>query len=506
MNKLLMLGIGLISSSIILAQDVTDAVRYSIDEIQGTARFRAMSGAFGALGGDMSAVNINPAGSAIFNNSHASLTLGYFDENSDVTYFNTTNDASTNNFDLNQLGAAFVFINRNPNSPWNKFTFSMAYDRSADYDKDWLASGINPTTSIGEYFYAYADGQRLDEISALPGETISEAYNEIGRFFGFENQQAFLGFEGFIFNPVSDTDDNTAYTRNFAGSNFEQNYAFASRGYNGKLAFNLASSYEDRLYFGVNLNAHFINYERSTFLRETNDNASSSIRRVDFENNLLTTGSGFSFQLGGIAKLTEEFRVGLSYNSPTWYRINEETTQYLATSRIEDGTNINQVVSPNVINIFPEYKLQTPGKLTGSLAYVFGQKGLISFDYMIKDYANAKFRPTSDVFFSDLNNEINNRLQNAVAYRVGGEYRHKQFSFRGGYRFEESPYADNTFYGDLTGYSFGLGYNFGNVTADFSFSQAERDLNYQLYNVGLTSEANIQSRFTDVVLSLAFNI
>ena len=68
MNKLLMLGIGLISSSIILAQDVTDAVRYSIDEIQGTARFRAMSGAFGALGGDMSAVNINPAGSAIFNN------------------------------------------------------------------------------------------------------------------------------------------------------------------------------------------------------------------------------------------------------------------------------------------------------------------------------------------------------------------------------------------------------------------------------------------------------
>ena len=70
-----MLSIGLISTSLILAQDITDAVRYSMDEIQGTARFRAMSGAFGALGGDMSSVNINPAGSAIFNNSHASLTL-----------------------------------------------------------------------------------------------------------------------------------------------------------------------------------------------------------------------------------------------------------------------------------------------------------------------------------------------------------------------------------------------------------------------------------------------
>ena len=62
MKKLLMLCIGLVSSSFILAQDITDAVRYSMDEIQGTARFKAMSGAFGALGGDMSSVNINPAG------------------------------------------------------------------------------------------------------------------------------------------------------------------------------------------------------------------------------------------------------------------------------------------------------------------------------------------------------------------------------------------------------------------------------------------------------------
>ena len=51
-------------------QDLTDALRYSTGETQGTARFKSMSGAFGALGGDMSAVSINPAGSAIFNLSH----------------------------------------------------------------------------------------------------------------------------------------------------------------------------------------------------------------------------------------------------------------------------------------------------------------------------------------------------------------------------------------------------------------------------------------------------
>jgi hypothetical protein len=39
-------------------------LRYSQDNLNGTARFRAM-GAFGALGGDLSSLNVNPAGSAI---------------------------------------------------------------------------------------------------------------------------------------------------------------------------------------------------------------------------------------------------------------------------------------------------------------------------------------------------------------------------------------------------------------------------------------------------------
>ena len=146
MKKLLILSIGLLSTSYILAQDITDAVRYSMDEIQGTARFKAMSGAFGALGGDMSSVNINPAGSAIFNLSHASLSLGIFNTKNDIDYFDGKNSSSNSNFGLNQLGAAFVFENTNVNSDWKKFSLSVAYDRSADYDDDWVASGINPNT------------------------------------------------------------------------------------------------------------------------------------------------------------------------------------------------------------------------------------------------------------------------------------------------------------------------------------------------------------------------
>ena len=66
MKKLNLIFIGIFATSLINAQDISDAIRYSQNEVQGTARFRALSGAFGALGGDMSAVNINPASSAVF--------------------------------------------------------------------------------------------------------------------------------------------------------------------------------------------------------------------------------------------------------------------------------------------------------------------------------------------------------------------------------------------------------------------------------------------------------
>ena len=508
MKKLLMLSIGLISTSFVLAQDITDAVRYSIDEIQGTARFKAMSGAFGALGGDMSSVNINPAGSAIFNYSHASLSLGFFNTKNDVNYYDGNNSSSNANIDLNQLGAAFIFENSEKNSPWKKFTLSVAYDRSADFDNEWQARGTS-TNSIDNYFLAYTNNSEIPFgiLKLQNGENIEQAYANIGGISnGYASQQAFLGYWSGIIDPENLDDetnnDETNYVSNIASGDFDQIYSYASNGYNGKLAFNFAVDYNNKLFLGLNLNSHFIDYEKLTRLRETNSNDDSIVNNVVFDNLLSTTGSGFSFQLGAIAKITNELRIGLSYNSPTWYSISEELVQGIDSNNADPEINYISTV----INIYPDYKLQTPGKVTGSLAYVFGKKGLISFDYSLKDYSNSKFRPSSDAVFSDLNNNINDYLVSAASFKLGGEYRFKQVSFRGGYRFEESPYKDNNFYGNLKGYSLGLGYNFGDLNLDLAFSHAQRDINYQLYNVGLTDTASIQSKNTDVILTLGFNL
>ena len=486
--------------STIYAQDISDALRYSQNEIQGTARFRALSGAFGALGGDMSAVSANPAGSAVFSRSHASFTGSNVDLKNNTTYFNGLTTNNTSNFDINQGGAAFVFANRNANSPWRKFTLGLAYDRTNNYDDVWKADGLNTNNqSIDLYFLNYADGVRLGDISLLDDEFVEDAYLDIGNTFGFAHQQAYLGYQSFILEPDADEDNNTSYFSNLADGNFDHDYLYASTGYNGKISFNLAAQYDDNLYIGLNLNSHFIDYQRTTSLQEDNSNG-GLIEFIDFENTLSTTGSGFSFQLGGIMKLTPELRAGITYDSPIWYSIEEETTQFIDTNEADSDLDFVE----GVVNIYPRYRLQTPAKITGSLAYVFAKKGLISFDYSKKDYGKTKFTPDSD--FTDLNAAISDVLTDASTYRLGAEYKHKQFSFRGGYRFEESPYSDGVTVGDLTGYSLGLGYNFGNTRLDVTYDKWERTDETPLYNVGLIDTATIDRQNSNITLSLNFNI
>lgn len=505
MKKLSFLFIGVLSMSYVIAQDISDAVRYSLDEVQGTARFRALSGAFGALGGDLSAISINPAGAAIFNRSSTSFTLSNINTNNDVKFMNGLSSTCDSKFDLNQMGAVFVFNNTNENTPWKKLVLSVNYDKLTNFDNKWNAVGIN-TNSIDNFFLNYAQGLRLDEISAFPGESLEDAYAEIGSYYGYGNQQAFLGYESYILEPFADTDENTSYSSNIAPGTFNQDYTYISSGYNGKLSFNIASQFQDNIYFGMNLNSHFLYYDRTTYLYESNSNIGSLVNEVGFENNLHTTGSGFSFQLGTIIKLTKDFRAGLTYNSPSWYNIREQTSQYLSTVRYENGSKINQVIDPRTINVFPDYKLQTPGKITGSLAYIFDDQGLISFDYSMKDYGNTKFKPTNDSYFASQNNIISDALKSASTYKVGGEYRYKQFSFRGGYRFEESPYKNDSYYGDLTGYSLGLGYNFGNMKLDLAFDQSDRSISNPLYSVGLTNAAKVDSKFSNITATFSINL
>lgn len=506
MKILYTLVLSAISLSIVNAQNITDGLRYGTEENIGSARFTAMSGAMGALGGDLSAMSKNPAGSAVFLNSSVTLSASLLDVDNDATYFGNMENGKEDRLTLNQAGGVFVLNNFNESSTFKKLTIGVNYETTKNFNNELFLSGIG-NTSISEFFLAQAQGIPLDLLETQGNETISSLYQYLGQNHGTQAQNAFLGYQGYLFDPVDPNNlSNTAYTSNVSGNRFNQQYLNVSKGYNSKFTVNIGAQVTNDLYFGVNVNTHSLDYRQSSFFAESNSNSGSKINRIGFENNLTVYGSGVSAQIGAIARVADNFRFGLSLDTPTWFQISEETSQYLETRRMEDGQNKTAIVDPRILNVYEDYTLKTPGKITASAAYVFNQAGLISIDYSYKDYSNIKFRPTNDSYFRDLNYEIGNTLKGASILRLGAEYRIAQLSLRGGFHYEESPYKNDQMVGDLTGFSLGTGYNFGNFNLDLAYSRSEQTSKMQMFSEGLTSRADINSVYSNFILSFAFNL
>ena len=480
------------------AQTIGDAVNFSTQDLTGTARYRGVSGAFGALGGDLSAINNNPAGSAVFTQSAASLTLSSGSFDNQTYYFDGITTVDDSNFDLNQVGGVFVSAG---SGSIRKLSFGFNYDRSNDFDNQYIASGTS-NTSISDYFLGYAQGTPLELLETKNGETTDELYQYLGENENFGTQQAFLGYQGYLIDGVTTDLDNTDYESAQNGNAFDQKYQYTSSGNNSKFSINGAAQFGENLYVGANLNIHSFNYKRNTLLFEDNADASNAVSSLDFNNDYRAFGSGISAQVGGIYRASQSLRLGLAVDTPTYYTISEETEQYLRTI----GDNGNVLIAPNVTNVYEDYKLQTPAKATGSIAYVFGAGGFLSFDYAYQDYSTLKYKPTSDVFFQQLNGAISTTLKSVSTYRLGGEFLTGNWSFRGGYRFQESPYVDENTLGDLTGYSFGLGYALGNARIDLAYDWSKQQQNPKLYEGAFTNTAFIDGIKTNVVATISFKL
>ena len=76
------------------------AILFAQNDNNGTARFTAMSGAFGALGGDVSSIHINPAGLSVFSNSMFNATFNSRNTLINSTYYGNTLTTENEFFNL----------------------------------------------------------------------------------------------------------------------------------------------------------------------------------------------------------------------------------------------------------------------------------------------------------------------------------------------------------------------------------------------------------------------
>ena len=178
------------------AQEVFDAIRLGQTNGTGTARFQAMSGAFGSLGGDMSAININPASSAIFSNNQWNVSLSDNMIKNNTNYFGTKTVSDKNSVNINQAGAVFVFDNYDASSKWNKFSLSFNYEKTGNFHNDVFSAGTNQN-SIANYFTSYANANATQSGISLDALSTGN-YQDLN----FADQQAFLGYQSYIINPA----------------------------------------------------------------------------------------------------------------------------------------------------------------------------------------------------------------------------------------------------------------------------------------------------------------
>ncbi|UYW00418.1 hypothetical protein K5I29_07560 [Flavobacterium agricola] len=479
-----------------------DGLRYSNTDLNGTARFNAMGGAFGAVGGDLSAISINPAGSSFFNNNQAAISLKYSNNQNKSTYLGNQENKNSSLFDLNQAGIVFVFSN--PEATLNKFAFAVNFENQSNFKNKFNFGGNNTNSDISDYFLYYANGE--NGLGVFPLNYATD-YN-FGYFGNFADQQAWLGYNSYILDY-----DGSQYFSNIPiGSGIvqtQQKYV-NQRGYNSKLQLNFSGAVKDKFFFGINLNPHFTNYEKNFSISEHNSGFypnSITVNDVIFDNYVATTGGGFSLDLGAIYKITDNVRIGASYASPTWYRLTDETRQGIYTIRTEE-TDPNKFISnslyPNVTTVFESYNFRTAGKFTGSIAGVINNRWVLSGDVSVSDYSKMRYSTNG---FENINEFYKNNLDTALEYRVGTEYLIGNVALRAGYRFVESPYKKDVYAptGDTSSISGGIGFNFGSNKLDLSYSYTDRKFSEEFITSANANAASIKNINNAVSLTYTIN-
>jgi hypothetical protein len=155
------------------------------------------------------------------------------------------------------------------------------------------------------------------------------------------------------------------------------------------------------------------------------------------------------------------------------------------------------------VNAF-DYKLKTPGKLTGSFAYIFEKQGLISVDYIYKNYSAIKL---SNGDFLTENQDFKSQLESTGELRIGTEWRFDNISVRGGYHLEKSPYKNAIESDNIEGYSLGAGYKFRGGKIDFSYQKSTHTAPYNFYpQFNQVDPAELDFDTSKITATLVLNI
>jgi len=438
---------------LVSAQDLVDALRYSDIQVSGTARAGAMGNAFGALGGDFTSAGINPAGLGLYRSGEFAITPISMSTKVETEYYRNPSSSSDYKFSLNN----FSYVGTIPVIGKNEagivsVNLGAGYNRVKDFNSysNIQANGVN-----GSYMDYFTDRANRG--------TWSDFYEELA----WQTDMIFKN-------------DNNEYRSDPQNAGYGQNQrkSYSRSGSIDEYSFVASVNFNHKLYMGMSWGINDLYYRETTSIYENDERNISPpyFNNFQFNNNLTTYGIGHNFKFGVIYKPVNQIRLGIAIHTPTYYHLHDDFQTSMSSSiTYTDGSDTYDKTSP-----FSQYDyhLQTPFRTTFSGAFVIGKKGIISADYELLNYANAKLKDGGDgADFYTQNNEINEAYKTSENLRIGGELMATgNIAVRGGFEYHGSAYNSTAFNAtqqnadaNLLVYSGGLGYRVGSFFADVSY-------------------------------------
>lgn len=422
------------------AQTAYDALMFSENNYEGTARSVAMGNAFTALGGDLGAVTINPAGSAVAGYSQLTITpsLTYSAtttkgvspfEDGYLPYFQREMKSRMTNFDLPNIGVTYSW-KTNRSSGLKNITFGFVANQTNSWNEDVYANGTNSTTSFMGAIAAEAtnNGYRAADLAAadaydfMPWKAVTAFQSGMISTFGGVDDQ-YVGASELIFQNSATGENEIA-----VGGPLEQTYGRRVDGSKYDYVFNLGANISDFVYIGANLGITSIGYNTNEYFMEKAvdpadfeimmDNGESMyFHNMKYKYSYSADGVGVYGKFGIIVTPGMGLRIGAAIQTPTVTNMSETWA--------EDGETSfsNQRYSAMSPYIEGEYTFRSPMRANFGLAYTLGNIGLISLDYEMCDYSQMRYHVNNSdrSYFEEINTDIKERFGISHMLRAGLE-------------------------------------------------------------------------------------
>ena len=422
----------LLLSLSVQAQDtyVNNQITNQADVI-GTARYVSMGGAIGALGADISTINANPAGIALMKKNDLSLTIG-----GNWGADNTASGMAPNNgaFTLNQAGIVASFP---MSGKLSNFNVAFNYQRKINYKQAFYGE-VATSASFADQLYDMA--------------TI---VNSRGTYNPWDPTHRS------IYGAAS---AGKLWTGANAIGNSSLSYASGSL---HSFDFNLSANVQDRLFFGLTFGLDKVSWRQSTEMWEQRNGTipGQEIQDFAYMNAQHITGSGFNFKLGTIIRpsLESPFRIGLTIESPTWYRLEYTDDQSISTKyyyKNDDDFRAGIATYDDIQGKYHDYyaetdnylryRLTTPWKFRTQLGTTFGKRVALGAEYEYAMYQHTSMSyPNYDRWTKDyyINNWTRDNIRGQHTLRAGIEVKPLDcLSLRAGYNYITSIYRDGAYW------------------------------------------------------------